>query len=214
MRTALSNGAYVLMQGRMWAQDYESNGYGSTGFNQTNGGFIDGNGNYIWVNPKDPNGGWDSAIRTTGGTIKNLNIMSAWRGIFVTSGENASKVILENVVVNAGDAVNFAISCDQGSGNGLEANNCKFYTFFSYAATIGDVKFTNCEFGANTKYVGNNYCNIYAPTELVGCEFKQGYTVNAIGTCSFENCTLNGVALTESNIKDLVGDDLTNVTVK
>ena len=44
-----------------------SNGYGATGISQLNGGVIDGNGNDLSVNAW---GTWDSALNTTGGSIR------------------------------------------------------------------------------------------------------------------------------------------------
>lgn len=210
LRSALSQGAYAVMQGNMTANAEET---GPTCFTQTNGGVIDGNGYWMYAYAASNNPGNDSAIRTSGGTIKNLNIWYAWKGIYIVNGPNPSKLYLDNVTVNPSNAVNYAIHCDQGAGKGLEAANCKFYTVVAYAASIGDVKFTNCEFGANTKYVGNASCNAYAPTEFVGCAFEEGFTVATYAACTFEDCTLGGVALTEANIGELVSE-VANATIK
>lgn len=78
--------------------EIESSSYGKTGLNHTNGGVIDGNGKKLSVNAW---GTWDSALNTTGGTIKNLNVTGGMRGIFVNhNSTNNSKVILENVVID------------------------------------------------------------------------------------------------------------------
>ena len=187
--------------------DADSNGYGATGLNVLNGQTIDGNGKTLKVTGATST--WDSAINITGGTIKNLTVAQGFRGIFVNHNSiNCGKVILENVTI---DGPTYTISCDQGSGNGLEATNCTFNGWTSYAATIGNVKFTDCSFGKGAGYA---YCRPYAPTEFVGCDFAAGYTISPRAAVTFENCTIGGVALTAENLATLVTSNLSNATVK
>ena len=175
-----------------------SNGYGATGISQTNGGVIDGNGNDISVNAW---GTWDSAINTTGGTIKNINVTGGMRGIFINhNSTNNSKVILENVTI---DGTVYTISCDQGTNQGLEAYNSTFNGWTSYAATIGAVKFDGCSFGKGQGYA---YCRPYAATEFVNCDFAAGYEIDPVAAVRFENCTFAGVALTDANLAELVSN--------
>ena len=185
--------------------DAGSNGYGATGISQTNGGVIDGNGNDISVNAW---GTWDSAINTTGGTIKNINVTGGMRGIFVNhNSTNNSKVILENVTI---DGTVYTISCDQGTNQGLEAYNSTFNGWTSYAATIGAVKFDGCSFGKGQGYA---YCRPYAATEFVNCDFAAGYAIDNVAAVTFENCTFGGVALTDAYLADLVSKPA-NATLK
>ena len=178
--------------------DAGSNCYGATGISQTNGGVIDGNGNDISVNAW---GTWDSAINTTGGTIKNINVTGGMRGIFVNhNSTNNSKVILENVTI---DGTVYTISCDQGTNQGLEAYNSTFNGWTSYAATIGAVKFDGCSFGKGQGYA---YCRPYAATEFVNCDFAAGYEIDPVAAVRFENCTFAGVALTDANLAELVSN--------
>ena len=178
--------------------DAGSNGYGATGISQLNGGVIDGNGNDISVNAW---GTWDSAINTTGGTIKNINVTGGMRGIFVNhNSTNNSKVILENVTI---DGTVYTISCDQGTNQGLEAYNSTFNGWTSYAATIGAVKFDGCSFGEGQGYA---YCRPYAATEFVNCDFAAGYEIDPVAAVTFENCTFAGVALTDANLAELVSN--------
>ncbi|MBO7317649.1 MAG: hypothetical protein J6U43_02890, partial [Bacteroidales bacterium] len=188
------------------ASEAGSNGYGATGISQLNGGIIDGNGNDISVNAW---GTWDSAINTTGGTIRNVNVTGGMRGIFVNhNSTNNSKVILENVTI---DGTIYTISCDQGTNSGLEAYNSTFNGWTSYAATIGAVKFDGCSFGEGQGYA---FCRPYAATEFVNCDFEAGYEVDAVAAITFENCTIGGVALTADNLATLVVDGIANATVK
>lgn len=183
-----------------------SNAYGKTGINVTNGQAIDGNGHTI--NIRGAGGTWDSGINTTGGVIKNITVTGSFRGIFVNHNSDYSeKVVLENVTI---DGTVYTISCDQGKYQGLEAKDSTFNGWTSYAATIGDVKFMDCSFGEGSGYA---FCRPYAPTEFVGCAFEKGFTVDPVAAVSFENCTLDGVELTNDNIATLV-TSTKNVTVK
>ncbi len=208
LQTALALGETVVLTESIAVDKSEagSNGYGATGISQTNGGIIDGNGNEISVNAWTT---WDSAINTTGGTIKNVNVTGGMRGIFINhNSTNTSKVILENVTI---DGTVYTISCDQGTNKGLEAHNSTFNGWTSYAATIGDVKFVDCKFGEGQGYA---YCRPYAPTEFIGCEFAAGFELDAVAAVSFENCTIGGVALTDANLSTLVTSGIANATVK
>ena len=205
LKEALNNGENVTLLGNVNTTDTGSNGYGSTGIS-VNGTVLDGAGNTLEV--EGATGTWDSAVSTYGGTIKNITIAKGFRGIFVTANENASKVILENVTI---EGPTYTISCDSASKQGLEATGCVIKGWTSYAGTIGDVKFTNCNFG---KGAGYQFCRPYAPTEFIGCSFDAGYQIDARAAVTFENCTVGGVALTAENLSTLVTSNIANATVK
>ena len=206
IETLVANGEDVVLGADIKIEPASmSNAYGKTGITVTKGQTIDGAGHTLDI--KGAGGTWDSGICTTGGLIKNITVTGSFRGIFIKSGNNAQKVVLENVIC---DGTTYTISCDQASKQGLEATNSTFNGWTSYAATIGDVKFVNCSFGAGNGY---NFSRPYAPTEYVNCEFAEGHKVDPRAAVTFENCTLNGVALTAENIHELV-TKTTNVTVK
>ena len=198
---AVADGKNVIFASDFTATSTGSNGYGKTGLSQTKGGVIDGNGNDFAC--PSANGTWDSAISTTGGTIKNINVVEGFRGIFIKKG--TEKVYLENVKI---DGTTYTISCDQASYQGLEARNCTFNGWTSFAATLGEVYFLDCSFGAGNGY---KFCRPYAPTTFEGCDFCEGYAIDARAKVSFVNCTFNGVALTEANIATLVTGNRQNV---
>lgn len=208
VKGALANGENVVLGSDISIDDkadYGTNGYGKTGLT-VNGNTFDGNGKTL--SAPESNGTWDSALSTNGGTIKNLTIDSGFRGIFVTNGTNPGKVYLENVVV---DGSVYTISCDSGSGKGLEAKNSTFNGWTSYAATIGEVKFVDCSFGEGQGYA---FCRPYAPTEFVNCNFEAGFQIDARAAITFENCYLDGVLITDANIGDLVTGNVGNASVK
>ena len=184
-----------------------SNAYGKTGINVKNGQTINGGGNTLDI--KGAGGTWDSGINTTGGLIKDITVTGSFRGIFINhNSDHSEKVILENVII---DGTVYTISCDQGKYQGLEATNSTFNGWTSYAATIGEVKFTNCSFGEGSGYA---FCRAYAPTKFVGCAFEAGFELGAQAAVTFENCTIGGVALTAENLATLVIENIANATVK
>lgn len=206
INAAIKDGGDYTFEEDVEGQASSTNGYGKTGITQTNGGTIDGNGHTLDV--PQANATWDCAINTTGGTIKNLTIASGFRGIFVNhNSQNCSKVYLENVVI---DGPVYTISCDQGSNKGLEAVGSTFKGWTSYAATIGDVKFTDCDFGEGSGYA---YCRPYAPTTFVECDFEAGYVMEPLAPVVFIDCTVAGQALTSENLSTLVTSDIRNATV-
>ena len=209
LKDALTNGEDVIFESNISVSntETETNGYGTTGINVNNGQTIDGNGKTI--NVQGANGTWDSCISTTGGLIKNLTVASGFRGIFVHHNSSYSeKVVLENVII---DGPVYTISCDQGTNKGLEATGCTFNGWTSYAKTLGDALFVDCKFGEGSGYA---FCRPYAPTTFTDCEFQEGYKLNPIAKVELINCSLNGVALTDSNINKLILGDLSLVTVK
>ena len=161
-----------------------SNAYGTTGINIKNGQTIDGNG--YTLNIKGAGGTWDSGINTTGGVIKNLTVTGSFRGIFINhTSEHSQKVVLENVTIGGNGTV-YTISCDQGLYQGIEATNCTFNGWTSFAKTAGEAKFVNCTFGEGSGY---KYCRPYSKTEFVECTFCPGYTVDTTqAEVTFTNC--------------------------
>jgi len=183
-----------------------SNAYGTTGINVKNGQTIYGGGNTLDI--KGAGGTWDSGINTTGGLITDLTVTGSFRGIFINHNSSHSEpVVLENVTI---DGTTYTISCDQGMYQTFKATNSTFNGWTSFAATLGEAEFIDCYFGEGNGY---SYCRPYAPTKFVGCEFETGYTVDPRADVIFEDCTLNGVALTSANIDDLV-TNTAKVTVK
>ena len=160
-----------------------SNAYGATGINIKNGQAIDGNGHTL--NIQGAGGTWDSGINTTGGIIRNITVTGSFRGIFINHTSTYSeKVVLENVTLK--DVV-YTISCDQGLYQGIEATNCTFNGWTSFAKTAGEAKFINCNFGEGNGY---KYCRPYSDTEFVKCTFCPGYAVDTTrAEVTFTDCT-------------------------
>ena len=183
-----------------------SNAYGKTGVLVYNGQTIDGAGYKLDV--KGAGGTWDSGICTSGGLIKNIWVTGSFRGVFIKGAEHTEKIVLDNVRI---EGTTYTISIDQASNQGLEAKNSIFRGWTSYAATIGEVKFDTCTFGAGN---GNNFSRPYAPTQYVNCTFEAGHQMDPRAAVTFENCTIGGVALTVENLATLVTYNIANASVK
>ncbi len=198
---ALANGQAdtIVMKKDITAVVNESNGYGKTGINITEGDTLDGNGHTLHLEVL--NGTWDSAITTIGGTIKNLTINNGFRGIFISHitgySEPVIPVILENVII---DGTTYTISCDQGMNQTLTATNCTFNGWTSFAATLGKVTFVNCEFGEGNGYA---FFRPYAETKLDSCDFESGYRVDTRADTDLVACTYDGELITSENINSL-----------
>lgn len=190
------------------AGDTTSNsGYGATGLTVNNGSTLDGNGNTLTVN--NANGTWDCAVNPKSGTIKNLTINGSFRGIFMGSAEG--DVYIDNVII---DKVCYTFNSDGGSKEyGVYISNSTLNGWTSYSDVHKEVIFTNCQFGKGTGGYQYAFCRPYNYTEFIGCNFEEGFVVDPIGAVIFENCTLNGVAITAENV-DLLVTSTDNVTVK
>lgn len=183
-----------------------SNAYGATGINVKNGQTINGNG--FTLDIKGAGGTWDSGINTTGGIIRNLKVTGSFRGIFINhNSTHSEKVVLENVII---EGTTYTISCDQGLNQGIEAYNCTFNGWTSYAATVGNAKFVNCSFGRGNGYA---YLRPYSASEFVGCSFASGYVVDPRAAVVFDGCSFGGETLTAENVASLVSGT-EKVTVK
>ena len=205
--TALAEGENVVLSGNMNFNSSETtanSGYGATGVS-VKGSVLDGNGYSLGINNW---GTWDSAVHTTGGTIKNLTINSGMRGIFM--GSATADVYIDNVII---DGTVYTFNSDGGSKDyGVYISNSTLNGWTSHSDVHKEVVYTNCNFGEGSDYA---YCRPYGPTTFKNCAFEAGFAVEAKGQVTFENCTIGGVALTADNLATLVtSGTIANATVK
>jgi len=186
-----------------------NSGYGKAGLT-TEGGTLDGNGKTLEV--YGANLTWDCAIYTKGGTIKNLTIGGAFRGIF--SGGCASDIIIENVVI---DNVCYTFNSDGSNPNySLIVKNTTLKGWTSYTSGYKSVSFADCKFGKGTGKHQYAYCRPYSPTTFTNCHFEEGFELDATQTTdiTFVNCYVGNTLVTEGNIVNLLGADAAQVIVK
>ncbi len=191
---------------RVSANETNANsGYGATGVAVTNGAVLNGQGHTLTVD--NAWGTWDCVVAAQGGTIKNLTVSGAMRGIFMP-GANGD-VYIDNVIF---DNVIYTFNSDAGNKNyGVYISNSTLNGWTSHSDVHKEVVYTNCKFGEGNGYA---FCRPYGPTSFVGCDFAAGFEVEAVGKITFENCTIGGVALTAENLATLVPYNTVNASVK
>ena len=166
----------------------------------TNGGGVDGNGNTIAA--KDEwDDTYDTVVYTEGGTIKNVTIDGAMRGIF--SWGLKEDLIIDNVIFN--DVI-YTLNDDASNGYAIHVSNSTLNGWTSYTSGHSEVTFTNCKFG---KGMGYAFLQAHNATTFTNCDFADGFKVNPYNTSAeltFVNCTYNGQSLTEDNIAELLYD--------
>ena len=162
-----------------------------------NGQTVDGAGHTLTVN--DANGTWDCAVYHTGGTLKNITVAGAFRGVF-TAGTN-SDIIIDNVIFK--DVI-YTFNSDDGNKNyGVYISNSTLNGWTSHSDVHKEVVYTNCSFGEGCGY---KFCRPYGPTTFVRCNFCEGYEIDPQTEIVLVDCTLNGVAITAENLANIVAD--------
>ena len=207
LKTALNGSEYVILSGNVVAQASKG-GYNMSGANVSAGKVLDGNGNTL--NVSNANSTWDCAVYTNGGTIKNLTINGAFRGIF-TAGCSAD-IVIDNVII---DDVCYTISSDGSNSNySIIVTNSTLNGWTSYTGCYKSVSFTNCSFGQGTGSYSYAYCRPYSDTTFTGCVFEEGYEFDAtLCKSTFVNCYVGGTLITADNVVTLLGKDAANVDV-
>lgn len=177
-------------------------GYNLAGIVHNNGCTINGNGYTLTVTGADST--WDCAIYTTGGTIKDLTINGAFRGIF-TAGLS-SDLYVDNCVI---DNVCYTFSADGSGDYDVSFTNTTLNGWTSYTSGFQSVSFTDCTFGKGTGGYQYAYLRPYSDTTITNCEFSEGFELDASRTdvVKLDNCTVGGVDLTVENLVELLGED-------
>lgn len=170
------------------------------GVNTIDGQVLDGNGNTITVS----NTGSDCGLNAKSGTIKNVNIVGAGRGIGTgSSGSYAmdGDLYIDGVTVNG---PTYGINIGLGNGKKVVVTDSEIYGWNSMANV--DASFTNCKFGkGNTNYA---VFAIYTyAISFTNCEFGAGYAfygrASSGGTITLNNCTVGGTTVTAANFATL-----------
>ena len=147
-------------------------------------------------------------IYVKSGTIKNLTVTNAMRGIFM--GVATDDVIIDNVIFSN---VIYTFNSDGGSRDySVRIQNSILYGWTSFSDVHKEVVFENCVFAAGNGY---NYSRPYNYVSYVNCTFEEGHTLDtgSLGEKAeviLYECNYNGVAITEENVETL--DFITNLS--
>lgn len=183
--------ANIIMIADITAAATQNSGYGKAGIVLNTGDILDGNGHKLTIN--DANSTWDCAIAMKGGTVKNLTVRGAMRGIFMP-GANGD-VIIDNCVL---EDVIYTFNSDAGSTEyNVTIKNTTLNGWTSYSAVHKSVMFESCMFGEGNGYA---FCRPYQETTFTGCEFNEGFEFDATKVASddilaFNDCTYAGEEL-------------------
>ena len=175
-----------------------NSGYGATGL-VVDGGVFDGNGNTLKVNKA--NGTWDCAVNMKAGTIKNMTVNGAFRGIFM-GGANGD-VYIDNVVI---DKVCYTFNSDNGNKDyGVYVSNSTLNGWTSYSDVHKEVVFTNCTFGKGTGGYQYAFCRPYNASVFENCVFAEGFEFDTSKTSDlvFINCYYGETLITKENAATL-----------
>ena len=171
---------------------------------------IDGNGKTLWV--ENASNTWECAIYTKGGTIKNLTIGGAFRGIFI-GGSLQTDLTVEKVVL---DNVCYTLSADASGNYDVKFTECTLNGWTSYTSGFKSVTFTECNFGKGTGSYAYAYCRPYTATTFENCTFEEGFQLDATAANGnvLKNCKVGDTLITSANLTSLLGADAANATVE
>lgn len=156
------------------------------------------------------------AITTTGGTVENVTILGAPRG--VGSGSSGTYKLSKDLVINNVyvDEGTYAINVGGGNGNKMTVTDSTLYGWTSYSG-LSAAEFDGCTFGqGQTDYA---HLRAYDDTTFTACKFEQGFTIDADAT-GFENgagltvtlsdCYYGNTLITAQNFAQLLTEQESN----
>lgn len=172
--------------------------YGDTGVT-IDGNTFDGAGNTLTVD--NSNTTWDCAVYLKSGTVQNVTVNGAFRGIFM--GEATGDAYVDNVVI---DDVCYTFNSDGGNkAYGVYISNSALNGWTSYSNVHKEVVFTNCNFGAGTGRYAYAFCRPYNASVFENCVFEEGFQFDTSQTSdiTFINCYYGDTLITAENAETL-----------
>ena len=192
---SLNAGETFTLESDITGDAASSNGYGATGIS-VKGIEFDGNGHTLTVN--NANSTWDSVISTTGGTIKDVTVSGAMRGIFMPGA--SADLIIDNVTF---EDVIYTFNSDAGSEDySVTVKNSRLNGWTSFSDCHKSVDFENCSFGEGSGY---KFCRPYNVSTFTNCEFVKGFGFDARNEVVFVNCYYDGTLITSENVESIFG---------
>ena len=191
-----------------------------------NGQVLDGGGFTVTgpkYNQEDPT--TENAITVAGGTVENVTVKGAYRGIGDNKNNRADgDVRLKNVTVDSDtNVLNFGYGNGEG---GLHVENSTLTGWTSYTK-FKEALFTNCTFGWCESGANGNL-RPYINTTLVGCKFLAKTEADGAQTLFnlnfksgtdgvlliLEDCYAGDTLITKDNINDLLNVNAYGNTVE
>lgn len=171
-----------------------------------NGKTLDGNGNTITATGNMMSNGQntDPVVYATAGTIQNLTVMGAGRGVG-TRGALEGDLTVNNYTANGGS---YALHVGSGNNHALTVKNSNLNGWTSFGTGFSSVTFENTKFAQGT--TGYNNIRAYSNVTFTNCDFTN--TILAVGdstpgvVLTFVNCTYNGKLITADMFEMFVVD--------
>ena len=173
-----------------------------------NGGTLDGNGKTVDGSAITER--VNCAVTTTGGTVQNIRILGAPRGLGTGSSGTyalAEDLTVSNVYIDEGT---YAVNVGNGKGYQMLISDSTLYGWSSYSG-LSLAVFDGCTFGqGQTDYA---YIRAYDATDFIGCRFEVGFKlgVNADGfedglpfTLTLTDCYYGDTLITAENFASLL----------
>lgn len=167
----------------------------------------------------------ENALTVRGGTVQNVTIKGAYRGIGDRKGFGVNgDVRLKNVDI---DSQTYVINFGYGDSQScLYAENSTFRGWSSYTK-FKEAQFTNCTFAWDSTG-GNGNLRPYINTTLINCKFEGkteadgtvtpfnlNFASNTDGVVlTLENCYVGDTLITEENINDLLNVNVRANTIR
>ena len=185
---AKSAGSIVTLLDNIEMTAEAGTSYGKAGVVINAGVTLDGNNHKLTISGAD--GTWDCAIGARGGTIENLTIGGAFRGIFIV--DNTADITIDNCII---DNVCYPVHSDEPSNFNLIVKNTTLNGWTSFAAGFKTISFINCIFGEGTGDYQYAYCRPYQNTTFEGCDFATGFEMDLrYAAITLIDCKIDGVA--------------------
>ena len=169
LRVALAaENANVLMLNDISGEAIDG-AYNKAGVIVNAGDVLDGNGFTLTIT--GANTTWDCAIGATGGTIKNILIAGAMRGIFMPGADG--DLVVDGVEFNT----IYTFNSDAGSKDyGVTITNSVLNGWTSYSNVHKYVTFAGCFFTEGNGYA---FLRAYNETTFVGCLFDGAFQLQS-----------------------------------
>ncbi len=155
------------------------------------GATLDGNGHVIYSSvPVNANGNSQFAIVATEGTIKNLAIVGAGRGVG-TYGGLTGDLTLDNYYAAGGS---YYFNIGNGNGHNFTVKNSTLSGWGSFGGEYDSVLFENCKF---ERGADNATIRAYDNATFRACDFEAGFNIDVMDGLGYtqlrvRGCTYNG----------------------
>ena len=203
LKDAIAAGEKYIMFANDITVSASKGGYSKAGIVLNKDIVVDGRGYSLTVN-NGAWGTWDCAVYISAGTLKNVTVKGAMRGVFMAGA--SGDIYLDNVNF---ENVIYTFNSDAGNKQyGVYISNSTLNGWTSFSNAHKEVVFTGCTFNEGNGYA---FCRPYNNSKFVDCTFAEGFEFDTKNAESIEiiNCKYGSTQITAENVLTLkLGEDL------